>query len=140
MQRSKWLALVLLIGVFIAGGAIGVAADRAIEHRHGHHGPPGSQLDRMARELDLTAAQRAQFDTILEKRRTQMRTLFAPIRPQMDSLMALGKVIGDSTHQQLRRILNPDQQAKFDKLHQEAMKRGDEARRRFDRGNTPEKK
>jgi Spy/CpxP family protein refolding chaperone len=131
MQRSKWFALIFLVGAFIAGAAIGYTADRAIRHdRPGRH-EPRSSLDRMAHDLDLSAAQRASFDSILESRRKQMRQLFDPIRPQMDSLMAIGKVMGDTTHEQLRRVLTPEQRAKFDKMHAEAMKRGTDARARW---------
>jgi Spy/CpxP family protein refolding chaperone len=132
MQRSKGFALLFLIGAFIAGVAIGFAADRVITHdRPGRHGP-GSPVDRMARDLDLNATQRAAFDSILEGRRKQMRQLFDPIRPQMDSLMKISKLMGDSTHEQLKHILTPDQQVKFDKMHAEATKRGDDARARWD--------
>jgi Spy/CpxP family protein refolding chaperone len=134
MQRSKWFALVFLIGAFVAGVAIGVAADRTIMHnRPGRHASR-SPIDRMAHDLNLTVSQRAQFDTILEARRKQMRQLFAPIRPQMDSLMKIGERMGDSTHEQLRAILTPDQQVKFDKMHADAKKRGADARARWDSG------
>jgi Spy/CpxP family protein refolding chaperone len=132
MQRSKWYALVFLLGAFVAGAAIGFAAERAMGHgRPGRHGPR-SPLDRMSRDLNLTAAQRVSFDTILENREKQMRQLFAPMQPQMDSLMKIGKVIGDSTHQQLKRVLTPEQQVKFDKIREESRKRGPDARRRRD--------
>ena len=36
MQRSKWYALLFLLGAFVAGAAVGVAGDRTLEHR----GPP----------------------------------------------------------------------------------------------------
>jgi Spy/CpxP family protein refolding chaperone len=141
MQQSKWYALLFLLGAFVAGAAVGVAGDRTIEHRRPTSHGPRSQLDRMSRDLDLTAAQRAAFDTILENRQTQMRQLFAPIQPQMDSLMALGKVVRDSTHEQLRRVLTPEQRARFDKMHEEMKKRGADARRRggMDRGPGPDK-
>ena len=137
MQRSKGFALIFLVGAFLAGMAIGVTADRTMEHRHGRH-EPRSPIDRMAHDLSLTATQRASFDSILESRRKQMRQLFDPIRPQMDSLMALGKVMRDSTHQQLRRLLTPEQQVKFDKMHAEAMMRESESRSRRDSGRAKE--
>lgn len=134
MQRSKWYALVFLLGAFVAGAAIGYAAERAMGHgrpsRHGSRSP----LDRMSRDLDLTPQQRAAFDTILENREKQMRQLFAPIQPQMDSLIRIGKVIGDSTHEQLKRVLTREQQVKFDRLRAESRKRGDSARKRWDMG------
>lgn len=140
MQRSKGFALLFLIGAFIAGVAIGFAADRVMTRdRPGRHGPR-SPVDRMARDLDLNATQRAAFDSILEGRRKQMRQLFDPIRPQMDSLMKIGKVMGDTTHEQLRRILTPEQRVKFDKMHAEAMKRGDDARARWDSDKNREKR
>lgn len=134
MERSKWYALLFLLGAFVAGAAVGVAGDRTLEHR-----APARRggIDRLAHELDLTAAQRAAFDSILENRRKQMRELFAPIRPQLDSLTALSDKMRDSTHEQLKRVLNPEQQVKFDKMHEEAKKRAAEARRRFDMNGGP---
>jgi len=132
MQRSKWYALVFLLGAFLSGAAIGFAADRAMGHgRQGRHGTR-SPLDRMSRDLNLTPGQRATFDTILENREKQMRQLFAPVRPQLDSLMAIGKVIGDSTHEQLKRVLAPEQQVKFDKIRAESRRRGADARKGWD--------
>lgn len=134
MERSKGFALLLLIGAFIAGVAIGVAGDRIVEHdRPGRHGPR-SPVDRMARELNLNATQRAAFDSILEGRQKQMRQLFEPIRPQMDSLMKVGDKMRDGTHEQLKRVLTPEQQVKFDRMHAEAKKRGADARARWESG------
>lgn len=139
MQRSKGFAMIFLLGAFLAGIAIGVTGDRAFEHnRPGRHGPR-SPLDRMAHDLDLNAAQRASFDSILENSRKQMRQLFDPIRPKMDSLMALNKLMRDSTHAQLRRLLTPEQQVKFDKMHAEAMKHEAESRARHDSARSKEK-
>jgi Spy/CpxP family protein refolding chaperone len=134
MQRSKWYALVFLLGAFIAGAALGYAAERAMGHGKPSRHSSRSPLDRMSRDLDLTSQQRAAFDTILENREKQMRQLFAPIQPQMDSLMKIGKVISDSTHQQLKRVLTPEQQVKFDKIRTESRRRGDSARKRWDMG------
>lgn len=131
MQRSKWFALILLLGAFIAGVAVGFTVDRVVRHdRRDGPGGRGSPVDKMARDLNLNVIQRAAFDSILEGRRKQMRQLFDPIRPQMDSLMAIGKTMRDSTHEQLRRVLTPAQREKFDRRHAEAMKRDAERARR----------
>jgi Spy/CpxP family protein refolding chaperone len=66
-----------------------------------------------------------------------MRQLFAPIRPQLDSLTELSDKMRDSTHEQLKRVLTPEQQVKFDKMHEEAKKRAADARRRFDMNGGP---
>lgn len=138
MQRSKGFALIFLLGAFLAGIAVGVTADRTMENRDGRRERGRSPVDRMAHDLDLNAAQRASFDSILDASRKQTRQLFNPIRPKMDSLMSLGKVMRDSTHQQLRRLLTPEQQVKFDKMHAEAMKREAEQRSRRDSGHEKE--
>lgn len=137
MDRSKWYALAFLIGAFVAGAAVGVAGDRTFEHRYSREGMR-RPMDRMSRELNLNDAQRAAFDSILENRETQLRALFAPIRPQLDSLNNLGKGIKDSTHEQLRRVLNDEQRAKFDKMRADFRKRGDDARHRRDKGPGPD--
>lgn len=101
---------------------MGFTADRVMKHgKHGRGGRPS--IDRMAKELKLTPAQRVQFDSITNRRREQMRALWQPLRPQMDSLSKLGKVIGDSTHEQLKRILNPEQARKLDEMRERGRKR-----------------
>jgi hypothetical protein len=134
MQQSKWLALLFLVGAFVAGAAVGVAGDRVLEHSQPRPLGRRANLDRMAHDLNLTAVQKTSFDSILENRQTQLRQLYAPVRPQIDSLDALGKVIRDSTHEQLRRVLDPAQRETFDRMHEEAKKRGADARSRWNRG------
>ena len=128
MQRSKSYALILLLGAFIAGGALGFTAERVMTHeKHGRGGRPS--LDRMARELNLTATQRAQFDSITSRGRAQMNELWQPFRPQMDSIGKLSKGLRDSTHEQLKRVLTPAQAAKLDEMRERGHRRA-EARAR----------
>lgn len=136
MQRSKSYALLFLFAAFIAGGALGFTADRWLSHAHSRGDRPSR--DRMAKELDLTPAQRAQFDSIMSARRAQMRQLFDPIRPQMDSLQKIAKAMGDSTHEELKRILNPEQAKKLDEMRDRLRKRATErARGDSNRNRTP---
>jgi Spy/CpxP family protein refolding chaperone len=128
MQRSKSYALLFLLAAFIAGGALGFTADRLLTRGHGRNDRPSR--DRMAKELDLTPAQRVQFDSLMNARRTQMREVFKPIRPQMDSLQQVAKAIGDSTHEQLKRILTPEQGRKLDEMREHGRKRAAERARR----------
>jgi Spy/CpxP family protein refolding chaperone len=131
MQRSKSYALLFLLAAFVAGAAIGVTVDRFYTRGHDHR-TPHSGLDRMAKELDLTAAQRAQFDSIMTRRRTQMRELFKPLRPQLDSVQKIGKAISDSTHEQLKRVLTPEQGKKLDAMRERGRKEAAELRARRD--------
>src|SRR5215207_5733398 len=130
MQRSKTVALLVVLAALIAGAALGFTADRLMSRR-GHGRADRPSRDAIARELNLTTAQRAQFDSIMNSRRAQMREVFKPIRPQMDSLQKVAKVIGDSTHEQLKRILTPEQGAKLDQMRDRNRKR-EESRRHND--------
>lgn len=130
MQRSKTVALLVVLAALVAGIALGFTADRLMnQRRHGRADRPSR--DHIARELKLTTAQRAQFDSIMNSRRSQMREVFKPIRPQMDSLQKIAKVIGDSTHEQLKRILTPEQGAKLDEMRDRNRKR-EESRKHSD--------
>ncbi|MDQ3081033.1 MAG: Spy/CpxP family protein refolding chaperone [Gemmatimonadota bacterium] len=130
MERSKSFALIFLVGAFIAGGAVGITADRVLMRDKSSRGGRPS-FDRMAKELELTPAQRTQFDSIATEGRTRMRELWRPLRPQMDSVQKIGRTLGDSTHEQLKRILTPDQARKLDQMRERGRKRA-EARRRSD--------
>src|SRR3990170_7200193 len=106
MQRSKGYALLLLLVAFVAGIALGFTADRVMTRgKHGRNGRPS--LDRMSRELGLTPQQRAQFDSITTRSRAQMRDLWRPLRPQMDSIQKIAREMGDTTHAELKRVLTP---------------------------------
>lgn len=131
MQRSKSYALLFLLAAFVAGAALGFTADRVISRDHRRSDRPSRE--RMAKELKLTPGQRTQFDSIMNTRRMQMRELFSPIRPQMDSLQKVAKAMADSTHEQLKRILTPEQARKFDEMRERGRKRhAAEARERGD--------
>ena len=134
MQRSKSYALLFLIGALIAGIAIGMTVDRYFMHDGHDRRGPRSGLDRMSKELDLTAVQRAQADSIMTRRRTQMRELYKPLRPQLDSLQKIGKVLSDSTHEQLKRVLTPEQGKKLDEMRERGRKEAAEMRARRDSG------
>lgn len=136
MQRSKSFALLVVLAAFVAGAALGFTGDRLLD-REKHGRRDRSSRDRVAKELNLTPAQRVQFDSIMTSRRTQMRELFKPIRPQMDSLQRIAKVIGDSTHEQLKRVLNPDQATKFDQMREHDRKRASQSRAKRDGDKGP---
>ncbi len=124
--------MLFLIGAFIAGIAVGVTADRALAPRGHDRRGPKSGLDRMSKELGLNAAQRAQVDSIMTRRRTQMKAVFKPLHPQIDSLQKAAKVIADSTHEQLKRVLTAEQGKKLDEMRDRLKKEEASRRGRFD--------
>lgn len=117
MDRTKGYALLFLFGAFVAGAALGLSAERLFRASHGHemHGP-GAYRQRMAEELKLSPRQQGSIDSLIEQKHRQIMALYKPVRPQLDSIAEQARVISDSTHAQIKRLLNPDQQAKLDKM------------------------
>lgn len=118
MQQTKLVAALVVIGAFIAGGALGVAGDRALRS-DGHDGGPSDPhtfWDRTAKEWGLSQGQRNVVDSLMDAQHGKISALYKPLRPSIDSVDALARIISDSTQAQLRRTLTPDQQAKFDAM------------------------
>jgi len=123
MERSKGYAVMFLLGAFVAGGALGFTADRMIDTKHGREmRGPRPLRQRMAEELRLTPAQQASVDSLIEQKHRQIVALYKPVKPQLDSIAVLARVVSDSTHAQIKRLLNPDQQVKLDRLRAAARK------------------
>jgi hypothetical protein len=135
MERSKGYALMFLLGAFLTGGALGFTVDRVMggDHERGRRGGgraagADSWRARMARELELTPAQQASVDSLMDQKQRQIVALYSPVQPELDSLALAARVISDSTHAQIKRLLNPDQQEKLEKMR--AAGRHDLAKRR----------
>jgi len=117
MERSKGYAMMFLLGAFVAGGALGFTADRVMDSKHGREARgPRAYRQRMAEELKLTPAQQSSVDSLIEQKHRQIVTLYKPVKPQLDSIAVQARVVSDSTHAQIKRLLNPDQQAKLDRM------------------------
>lgn len=128
MDRSKGYALMFLLGAFLAGGALGITADRVMDGDRGRGRRGGDFRGRMASELDLTPAQRVSIDSLMDQKHRQIVALYRPVKPQLDSLALASRVISDSTHAQIKRLLNAEQQVKLEKMR--AAGRHDLAKRR----------
>ncbi|MDQ6828315.1 MAG: hypothetical protein M3081_05560 [Gemmatimonadota bacterium] len=105
MTRSKGLAISFLLGALLVGGALGFTADRLVHKEHSRR----EMRDRLATDLGLTAPQRMQFDTILERRNHDFETVMAPLKPRLDS-------IREKARQDIRQLLTADQQRKFEEI------------------------
>ncbi len=112
MERSsKHLALAFLLGAFLVGGTLGftvdrMVGDRLVPARVASVDSAASMLDEFAAELDLTAAQRAAVDSILDERHRIMDSIMAPVRPGL-------RAARDSARHHIARRLTADQQVKF---------------------------
>lgn len=122
LSKSKFAAVALLIAVFIAGGAAGWGArEGAKPDSRGRRGPE-AMVEHLTRELSLTAIQRDSVRAILERHHPEVEALWAEIRPRFDSIKA--RVRAEVAAQ-----LTPDQQARYQRLLEEAEHRRKEGGR-----------
>ena len=122
-----WFALFVLV-VFCAGLAGGVLIDRALGRRAAaferggprgpmdfgpggpggrRGGPPRMLVDRLAGELNLTSEQRTKVEDILTARRARLETVQREVRERFDTEQ-------QALRDEIRAVLTPDQQQKFD--------------------------
>jgi len=132
MQNSKGYALMFLVGAFIAGAALGFTADRIVHGSGRDYRGREDFRTRMAEELELAPVQKAAIDSLMEQRHRQIVALFKPVKPQLDSISAAARAVSDSTHEQIKRLLNPSQRVAFDKMRDAARKDMERGRRRWD--------
>jgi Spy/CpxP family protein refolding chaperone len=102
MQRSKKQALMFLLGALLVGAILGLSADRVLADR----GPaPGRQA--MYDDLQLTPAQRAAMDSLLDQRHCQISRTLATVEPKLDSIRAGARA-------QMDRLLTPQQRTRLE--------------------------
>jgi hypothetical protein len=53
---------------------------------------------------------------LIEQKHRQIVALYKPVQPQLDSIALQARVVSESTHAQIKRLLNPEQQVKLDKM------------------------
>jgi hypothetical protein len=80
--------------------------------RRGGGPPPRVLVDRLTSELDLTAEQRTKIEEVLTARRTRLETVQREVRERFDAEQR-------SLRDEIRSVLTPEQQQKFDKNQQE---------------------
>jgi Spy/CpxP family protein refolding chaperone len=102
MQRSKKQALMFLLGALLVGAILGLSADRVLS---ADAPTPGRQA--MYDDLQLTAAQRAAMDSLLDQRHCQISRTLATVEPKLDSIRASARV-------QMDRLLTPDQRTRLE--------------------------
>lgn len=120
MQRSKVLALVFLVGTLVVGGAVGFTVDRLLVKDVCRSASDRVGLrEYLGERLDLTLAQRAAVDSILDKRHRDMSAVIAPVRPRLDSIRIAARA-------EIFKLLDERQRPRFQRLIDES-KRQEEA-------------
>jgi Spy/CpxP family protein refolding chaperone len=82
-----------------------------------HH--RGNPIEMLTKKLDLTPDQVEKIKPIFESRRSQMKALREDTTLAEQDKRAKGKEIMESTNQQIKAILTPDQATKFEELMKE---------------------
>lgn len=114
MQRSKQQALMLLLGVGLACGAVGFSAAGYIGHEKfaTSYGPRAKFYD----EIGLSQQQRNMLDSLAFQQDCTIRALLAPQKPALDSIRARFQRQRDS-------VLTKDQMAKMEARRKEMLAR-----------------
>jgi hypothetical protein len=113
-----WVAVFALM-VFLGGMGAGILVTRFVPGRGGPRaalGRPGAAMgranpaflvDRLASELDLTAEQRARVEAVLSTRRPRLEQFHREVRDRFETEQR-------EMRDELRKILTPAQQERFD--------------------------
>ena len=108
-SRSKTWATVLLVAVFLAGGAAGWGAARWRGTMDRPRRGPEGMAAYLAQHLDLTTAQRDTIRSILERHHSDMEGIWNTVRPRLDSLRGV-------IDQEIGRQLTADQRQRYKQL------------------------
>jgi Spy/CpxP family protein refolding chaperone len=116
------LAVLVLLVAVLAGGIVGVAADRRILLPRMHHGPwhGGPQggprdrefRDRFAKEVGLTPDQQISIDSIMDRKGRELRAVRGQVQPQLDSIIT-------RTRRALDSVLTPEQRKKAEAIRKQ---------------------
>jgi Spy/CpxP family protein refolding chaperone len=101
--------LALLATISIAGAQDPKGQEKGHDWQNHRHHKWGNSMERMTKALDLTPDQQAKIQPILDQAKPQ---IIAARKESMEKV----KAIRDNTHAQIRPLLTPVQQQKFDAL------------------------
>ena len=109
----------MLVAVFVAGAAAGIASDRlelipraavatepGTDERPGPPGPRGTVIEQFAGELGLTMQQKAEIDGLLDYYAQSLKELQRSTRPAYVALM-------DSVRTEIEAVLDEGQRAQY---------------------------
>ena len=124
---ARVLAVVVLLTIGLAGMAAGVALDRyfILPHRFGMRPPEGARffrpgggreafVDWLNHYLELTAAQRTRFDSLMDAEDRELRHAREIAQPHIDSIVS-------ETRREIDSILTSAQREKLRRLREEGL-------------------
>jgi len=121
MVNTKKQIVVLMVIVLVLGLGIGILAGRMGQrkrpaYRHGKISAPETLIKRFTGELHLDSRQQELISKILEEKKARI----AQFRNEMINKFSK---IKSSSREEIRAVLNPEQQTKFDKICRESDKK-----------------
>lgn len=111
----KKLLAVMIASFFIFGVGLALAEGMKGEHKMDQ----GKKLERLTKELKLTADQKNKVEAILKEEQPQRQAI-------MDKMNADMKAINDASDQKIKAVLTPDQVKLYDQMqmkHQKKMEK-----------------
>jgi Spy/CpxP family protein refolding chaperone len=111
-SNTRTTAFVVVIIAFVAGLFVGIAGDRLYFHRMfpGRRDFGGGRIvERLNRELHLTADQKSQVQKIIDSHRAHIESLMTNVRPEIRKEL-------DATNAEIEKVLTPEQRAQFEKI------------------------
>ena len=126
---TRKLITLLAAGALTLGGLAYLQAGEHGEHgpKHEHHGPGpgpmmGNPLEHLSKDLNLTDEQKTKVQPIIDQVKPQMKAIHEEAMQKMHALL-------ESAGSQIRPLLTPEQQQKFDamkKAHEDMRKAHEE--------------
>lgn len=116
VSRNRIAVALLLVTVFAAGMVTDAGIRRYRSHRmrtmmSGEHAPFGAERDRhFGEELGMDSLQRVRVDSVFAHRRVQIDSFWNGPGRSLRAIM-------DSTREEVRAVLTPEQRARFDRQH-----------------------
>jgi periplasmic protein CpxP/Spy len=129
-----YLAVVVTVAALALPALAQYGAGRQAGHPEGRHGRMGvdDRVKHLAKELNLTEDQQTKIKSILEDEHKQLSSLKQDTSLSPEERRTKFEEIRKNTSQQIRALLNEDQQKKYDELQ---TKRGNWKEHR--KGSTP---
>jgi len=111
-MRSRVGPLLLLVATFVLGAFVGGAATTFAERRnHAKHDRRPSFVDRLTKDLDLTATQRDSIQVVFDRHQPAMDSLWQRMRPEFESER-------QAIRNDINALLTSEQRAKYAALIQ----------------------
>jgi Spy/CpxP family protein refolding chaperone len=126
--RMKKLFVCALLVLAVACGGTALYAQDTMSQSGGQGGgggrhmmSPDQRLQHMTQQLNLTADQQQKIKPILEEESQQMQTLRQDSSVSGADRMSKMQQIRQGTNDQIKAVLNPDQQQKFEEMQTHRM-------------------